>query len=345
MAYSLAKLAELVGATVVGDGNLEVSRVATLESAGQGQVAFLANSKYRKHLEQTQASAVILSEADLPFCKSAALVMKNPYLGFAKVAQLLDCTPAPAEGIHPSAVISPGAVIEDGVSIGANTVIEDGAFIGAGSAIGPNGFVGKHSRIGARCIIWSNVAIYHGVSLGDECKVHAGVVIGADGFGYANDKGKWEPIPQTGGVRIGNRVEIGAGTTIDRGALDDTIIEDNVIIDNQVQIAHNVVIGTGSAVAGTTVFAGSVTVGKYCIIGGACAIAGHLSIADGTTITGMSMVTKAITEPGVYSSGTPAQPNREWRKSAARFRQLDDMHRRLKSLEEKLAALGGDAGE
>ncbi|WP_115717963.1 UDP-3-O-(3-hydroxymyristoyl)glucosamine N-acyltransferase [Gallaecimonas mangrovi] len=345
MAYSLAKLAELVGAEVKGDGNLSIERVATLESASQGQIAFLANSKYRKHLEQTQASAVILSEADLPFCKSAALVMKNPYLGFAKVAQLLDTTPAPAEGVHPTAVISDSASVAPSASIGANTVIEAGAVIGEGTAIGPNGFIGKGTQIGDNCTIWSNVAIYHGVSLGHHCKVHAGVVIGADGFGYANDKGKWEAIPQTGGVRIGDAVEIGAGTTIDRGALEDTVIEDNVIIDNQVQIAHNVVIGTGSAVAGTTVFAGSVTVGKYCIIGGACAIAGHLSIADGTTITGMSMVTKAISEPGVYSSGTPAQPNREWRKSAARFRQLDEMHRRLKSLEEKLAALGGDTSE
>ncbi|EKE69212.1 UDP-3-O-(3-hydroxymyristoyl)glucosamine N-acyltransferase [Gallaecimonas xiamenensis] len=338
MTYSLAKLAELVGAEVVGDGELIISRVATLESATVGQIAFLANSKYRKHLDATKASAVILAEADLPFCKGAALVMKNPYLGFAKIAQLLDTTPAPADSLHPTAIIAPDAVLGEGVAIGPYSVIESGVVLEAGVKIGPHCFIGKGSRIGQGSTLWSNVAIYHGVSLGSHCKVHANAVIGSDGFGYANDRGKWEAIPQTGGVRIGNRVDIGAGTTIDRGALEDTVIEDNVIIDNQVQIAHNVVIGTGTAVAGTTVFAGSVTVGKYCIIGGACAIAGHLSIADGTTITGMSMVTKAITEPGVYSSGTPATPNREWRKSAARFRQLDEMHKRLKSLEEKLAA-------
>ncbi|WKE64517.1 UDP-3-O-(3-hydroxymyristoyl)glucosamine N-acyltransferase [Gallaecimonas kandeliae] len=344
MTYSLAKLAELVGARFVGDGDLAISRVATLEHATEGQVAFLANSKYRKHLEDSKASAVILSEADLPYWQGAALVMKNPYLGFAKVAQLLDSTPAPAEGIHSTAVIAPDAIIGEGVAIGPYSVIESGVVLDSGVKVGPHCFIGKNSRIGEGSLIWSNVAIYHGVSLGAFCKVHANAVIGADGFGYANDKGKWEPIPQTGGVRIGSHVEIGAGTTIDRGALDDTVIEDNVIIDNQVQIAHNVHIGTGSAVAGTTVFAGSVKVGKYCIIGGACAISGHLEIADGTTITGMSMVIKSITEPGVYSSGMPVAQNREWRKNAARYRQLDDMHRRLKGLEEKLAAME-QAGE
>lgn len=339
MAYSLARLAELVGAKVQGDGTLMIERVATLDSAGEGEIAFLANSKYRKHLDNSQASAVILSEADLPFRDGAALVMGNPYLGFAKVAQLLDSTPPPSVDIHPTAVIAKDARIAEGVTIGPYSVIEAGAVLAEGARIGSHVVIGQHSHIGAHSIIWSHVAIYHDVHLGAHCKVHANSVIGADGFGYANDAGRWEPIPQTGGVRIGDRVEIGAGTTIDRGALEHTIIDDNVIIDNQVQIAHNVKIGTGSAIAGTTVVAGSVTIGKYCIIGGGCGIAGHLHIADGASITGMSMVIKDITEAGVYS-GAPAQTNREWRKSSARVRQLDDMHKRLKRLEDKLAEAG-----
>ncbi len=202
--------------------------------------------------------------------------------------------------------------------------------------IGAGCFIGKNAAIGADTKLWANVTIYHNVVLGEQCLVQSSTVIGADGFGYANNKGEWVKIPQLGSVRIGNRVEIGACTTIDRGALGDTIIEDNVIIDNQMQIAHNVQIGYGTAMAGGTIVAGSTKIGKYCIIGGASVLNGHIEIADGVTITGMGMVMRSIEEKGMFSSGIPLQPNREWRKTAARVMKIDEMNKRLKTVEKKL---------
>ncbi|WP_341503498.1 UDP-3-O-(3-hydroxymyristoyl)glucosamine N-acyltransferase [Gallaecimonas sp. GXIMD4217] len=336
---SLAELAKTLDAKLVGDGDIPISRVNTLESAGPGQLAFLANSKYRKQLQSTKAEAVILTEKDLEYRQGAALVMANPYLGFARVAQLLDSTPPAAVGIHPTAVIDPSVQLGKDVAIGAHAVLEAGVVIGDHCQVGANCFIGRDSVLGAGTKLWANVSLYHDVQLGERCLVQSGVVIGSDGFGYANDKGTWVHIPQTGGVRIGNDVEVGAGTTIDRGALEHTVIGDGTILDNQVQVAHNVRLGKGCAVAGNTVFAGSCSLGDHCIVGGSAGVAGHLEVTSGVTITGMTMVTKAITEPGVYSSGTAAQPNREWRKSAARFRQLDEMYKRLKALEAELAAL------
>ena len=209
-------------------------------------------------------------------------------------------------------------------------VLADNVTIGAGC------FIGKEAKIGSNTQLWANVTVYHRVEIGEACLVQSGTVIGADGFGYANSKGEWVKIPQVGSVKIGNRVEIGACTTIDRGALDDTVIEDNVILDNQLQIAHNVHIGYGSALAGGTIIAGSTTIGKYCIIGGATVINGHIEITDGVTITGMGMVMRSISEKGVYSSGIPLQPNKEWRKTAARVHRIDEMNKRLKAVEKKL---------
>jgi UDP-3-O-[3-hydroxymyristoyl] glucosamine N-acyltransferase len=222
------------------------------------------------------------------------------------------------------------------VAIGANAVIESGVVLGDDVRIGPGCFVGKNTRLGARSRLWANVTLYHNVTMGTDCLVQSGTVIGADGFGYANERGEWIKIPQLGGVTIGNRVEIGACTTIDRGALEDTRIADNVIIDNQCQIAHNVEIGYGTAVAGSTVMAGSLKVGKYCIIGGASVFNGHMEICDQATVTGMAMVMRPITEPGVYSSGIPLQTNKEWRKTAARVMRIEEMHKRLSKLEKKL---------
>ena len=287
-------------------------------------------------MQTTQASAVIVRAQDIGDYQGNALIMSNPYLGYAKLAQLLDTTPDAADSIAESAVISPSAILGQQVVVGANAVIESGAEIGDNCQIGPGCFIGKNSKIGASTKLWANVTIYHGVTIGQRCIFHSASVIGSDGFGYAPDNGQWLKIPQTGGVTIGNDTEIGAGTTVDRGALDDTVIGNGVIIDNQVQIAHNDIIGDNTAIAGTTVLAGSVTIGKNCIIGGACAINGHMTICDGVTITGMTMVIKNITEPGVYSSGMPSQTNREWRKNAARYRQLDEMSKRLKVLEAKL---------
>ena len=336
MVFTLAQLAQQLGAEVHGDENLEIRRVATLEKAGEGDITFLSNKKYRDYLAQSKASAVLITEADLPFCPTNALVLKDPYVGFARVAQLLDTTPQPATDIHPSAVIAADVQLGERVAIGANAVIESGVVLGDDVRIGPGCFVGKDTRLGARSRLWANVTLYHKVTLGTDCLVQAGTVIGADGFGYANERGEWIKIPQLGGVTIGNRVEIGACTTIDRGALEDTRIADNVIIDNQCQIAHNVEIGYGTAVAGSTVMAGSLKVGKYCIIGGASVFNGHMEICDQATVTGMAMVMRPITEPGVYSSGIPLQTNKEWRKTAARVMRIEEMHKRLSKLEKKL---------
>ncbi|MDW4562365.1 UDP-3-O-(3-hydroxymyristoyl)glucosamine N-acyltransferase [Aeromonas rivipollensis] len=336
MAFTLAQLAQQLGAEVHGDGTREIRTVATLEKAGEGEIAFLSNKKYRHFLEQSKATAVLITEADLPFCPTNALVLKDPYVGFARVAQLLDTTPQPATDIHPSAVIAADVQLGERVAIGANAVIESGVVLGDDVRIGPGCFVGKNTRLGARSRLWANVTLYHNVTLGTDCLVQAGTVIGADGFGYANERGEWIKIPQLGGVTIGNRVEIGACTTIDRGALEDTRIADNVIIDNQCQIAHNVEIGYGTAVAGSTVMAGSLKVGKYCIIGGASVFNGHMEICDQATVTGMAMVMRPITEPGIYSSGIPLQTNKEWRKTAARVMRIEEMHKRLSRLEKKL---------
>lgn len=331
--YTLAELADIIGAQAHGDGQCTITAIATLETAQSGQISFLSNPKYRDQLGSTAASAVIMREQDLGDYRGDALLMANPYLGYAKLAQLLDTTPKSADSIHSSAIISPSAKLGVNVAVGANAVIESGVEIADNCQIGPGCFIGQNSQLGANTKLWANVSIYHGVTIGTGCIFHSATVIGSDGFGYAPDGGQWIKIPQTGGVTIGNDVEVGAGSTIDRGALDDTIIGNGVIIDNQVQIAHNDIIGDNTAIAGTTVLAGSVTIGKNCIIGGACAVNGHLSICDGVTITGMSMIIKDITEPGVYSSGMPSQTNKEWRKNAARYRQLDEMSKRLKKLE------------
>lgn len=332
----LDALAQQLDAQLHGDGDIVITAVASMQSAREGQITFLSDSRYREQLANTQAAAVVLTEADLPYCNVAALVVKNPYLTYARMAQLMDTTPSPAQGIAPTAAVASDARLGDGVSIGANAVIESGAELGAGVTIGAGCFVGKNAKIGAGTRLWANVSIYHNVVLGEQCLVQSGAVIGSDGFGYANDRGNWVKIPQLGTVIVGDRVEIGANTTIDRGALDDTLIGNGVIIDNQCQIAHNVVIGDNTAVAGGVIMAGSLKIGRYCMIGGASVINGHMEICDKVTVTGMGMVMRPITEPGVYSSGIPLQPNKVWRKTAALVMNIDDMSKRLKAVERKL---------
>lgn len=332
----LDALAAQLDAQLHGDGDIVITGVASMHSARSGQITFLSDSRYREQLTTIQASAVVVTEADLPYCKAAALVVKNPYLIYARMAQLMDTTPQPAQDIAPSAVIADDAVLGRNVAIGANAVIESGVELGDGVVIGAGCFVGKHAKIGAGSRLWANVTVYHRVELGAQCLIQSGAVIGSDGFGYANERGNWVKIPQLGTVRIGDRVEIGANTTIDRGALDDTIIGDGVIIDNQCQIAHNVMIGDNTAVAGGVIMAGSLKIGRYCMIGGASVINGHMEICDKVTVTGMGMVMRPITEPGVYSSGIPLQPNKTWRKTAALVMSIDDMSKRLKAVERKV---------
>lgn len=330
---TLKEIGQLLNATIRGDDTQIVMSVATLEDAIEGQLSFLANSKYRAQLEATQASAVLLTEKDAADYKGTAIIVADPYVGFARVAQLLDTSPKAAVGIHPSAQIDASAKLGENVSIGANAVISANVILSDNVQIGAGSVVGESSIIGQNSCLWANVTLYHNVHIGTDCTIHSASVIGSDGFGYANEKGNWIKIPQTGGVRIGNRVEIGASTSVDRGALSHTEIHDGVIIDNQVQIAHNVVIGQNTAIAGGTIVAGSSTIGKYCIIGGGCGISGHISIADGVHISGGTNVTSVIREKGVYSSATIAMENKLWRRNTVRFRQLDELFARVKQLE------------
>ncbi|RRZ92295.1 UDP-3-O-(3-hydroxymyristoyl)glucosamine N-acyltransferase [Erwinia sp. 198] len=334
----LADLAQQLDADLHGDGDIVISGIASMQSAQSGQITFLSNSRYREQLAACKASAVVLQAADVEFCQSAALVVKDPYLTYARMAQILDTTPQPATNIAPGAVIDATAKLGKNVSVGANAVIESGVELGDNVVIGAGCFIGKNTRIGAGSRLWANVSVYHEVQIGENCLIQSGTVIGADGFGYANDRGNWVKIPQLGTVIIGDRVEIGACTTIDRGALDNTQIGNGVIIDNQCQIAHNVVIGDNTAVAGGVIMAGSLKIGRYCMIGGASVINGHMEICDKVTVTGMGMVMRPITQPGVYSSGIPLQPNKNWRKTAALVMNIDEMSKRLKAVERKVSA-------
>ncbi|VTM18198.1 UDP-3-O-(3-hydroxymyristoyl)glucosamine N-acyltransferase [Raoultella terrigena] len=276
----LADLAQQLDAELHGDGDIVITGVASMQAAKAGHITFMVNPKYRDRLADCQASAVVMTQDDLPFAHGAALVVRNPYLTYARMAQILDTTPQPAQNVAPSAVIDATAKLGKNVAIGPNAVIESDVELGDNVVIGAGCFVGKKTKIGAGSRLWANVTVYHEIEIGENCLIQSGTVIGADGFGYANDRGNWVKIPQLGRVIIGDRVEIGACTTIDRGALDDTSIGNGVIIDNQCQIAHNVVIGDNTAVAGGVIMAGSLKIGRYCMIGGASVINGHMEICD-----------------------------------------------------------------
>lgn len=327
--YLLSELAELLGADLVGDPQYKISALATLQTAGSSDLTFIANPAYKKYLATTNAGAVIIHPDLQDEFLGNKLIVKKPYVTYARCSQLFLALRPPFAGVHHTAVIGSNCVVGNNVSIGANAVIGESVTLGDDVVIGPGSYIGDDSIIGSRSIIAANTTVYHGISIGSDCRLHSGCVIGADGFGFAPDAGDWVKIHQLGGVIIGNKVEIGAGTCIDRGALDNTIIADNVIIDNQVQIAHNVSIGKGTAIAAQTGIAGSTSIGEYCTIAGAVGIVGHLTIADKVHVTAMSLVTGSITESGSYSSGTALGPTREWRKNAARFRQLDKLATRL----------------
>ncbi len=313
--------------------------LAPLDLADSSQLSFLSNPKYSNDLLKTKALAVILSPEYLNSCpeNTHALVLKDPYLGFAKAAALFDQTPKVNLGIsktaviHPSVFIDQGACISDFVSIGKNTQI------GKNVQIYPHCVIGENVTIRDDVILYPHVVIYHDVHIGPRCIIHSTAVIGSDGFGLANDRGRWVKIPQLGGVRIGSDVEIGASTTIDRGALSHTIIEDGVKLDNQIQIGHNDLIGAHTAMAGGTMVAGSTTIGKYCVIGGQSAISGHLNIADQVKITGGSSVPSDLLETGaIYSSSMKALPHKTWFRALANLNRLDKLRDRIKKLEEKI---------
>lgn len=332
---TLAQIAEQLGAELNGDGNVEVMRLGTIQAATADALTFLANPRYRPFLEKTGAAAVLCTADQAAFSPVPTLVVKDPYLAYARISQYFDVRPQLAPGVHPSAVVAADVLVPADAHIGPNVVIEEGVTLGAGCVLMAGCYVGKGSVLGREVRLWPQVVIYHGVRIGDRCNLHAHSVIGADGFGFAFNGAGFTRVAQIGGVTIGKDVDIGAGTTIDRGAVDDTLIGDGVIIDNQVQVAHNVVIGNHTALAGKVGIAGSAKIGSFCLLGGAVGVAGHIEICDQVQLQGMTLVTGNITEPGTYASANPADKVGNWRKNAVRFKHLDEMHQRLRKLEKK----------
>jgi UDP-3-O-[3-hydroxymyristoyl] glucosamine N-acyltransferase len=325
--FSLGELAVRFGLELRGAPEIRVSHVATLSQASEGSLSFLANSHYRRSLGQTRASAVVVAPDEAQSCPVAALIASNPYLTYARIASLFHPQTHAAPGIHPTAVAASGARIAASASVGPLAVIEEGVLVGERVYIGPGCIVQRGARIGADTRLLARVNLYAGVQLGERCIVHAGAVIGADGFGFASDGGVWVKVPQVGSVRIGDDVEIGANTTIDRGAIEDTVIEDGAKLDNLIQVGHNVTIGAHTAIAACTGISGSTTLGKRCMIGGMVGFAGHLTIADDVVITGCSLVSASIREAGSYSSGMPTVPTRAWRRMVAHLRRFSDKER------------------
>ncbi|HTR01162.1 MAG TPA: UDP-3-O-(3-hydroxymyristoyl)glucosamine N-acyltransferase, partial [Candidatus Acidoferrum sp.] len=335
---TLTTLAAMLGLELqgpVGCGSVEIHGLAPLATAGPNQLSFYHNPRYHAELRQARAAAVILLPEHAADCPVPRLISTNPYLTYARASHLFARERAAAAGIHASAEIDASASLGSGVSVAANVVIGAGAVIDDGVIIGANCVIGDGCRIGAGSRLYPNVTLYHGVALGRHCIVHSATVIGSDGFGFARAGGRYHKIAQLGGVAIGDDVEIGANTSIDRGALEDTVIGDGVKIDNQVQIAHNVRIGAHTVICGCSAIAGSSTIGKNCTIAGGVGVINHVSICDDVTVTAMSLVNQDIAAPGIYSSGTGLDDSGNWRRSIVRFRQLDDMWRRLLRLERK----------
>lgn len=336
MVWTLEKIASEIDAKLVGEAEKVITSVGTLQNATDTDISFLANPKYRQYLKSTSAGCVIVSPADLAEVNTNALVIEDTYVAYAKVASLLYPQEQPANGVHPSAVIGDNCSIADSARIAGQVFIGSNVQIGENVIIGPGCIIDNDVVIKANCMLVANVTLCRKVIIGERVRIHPGVVIGADGFGIANNNGQWLKIPQVGKVIIGNDVEIGANTTIDRGAIDDTIISDGVKLDNQIQIGHNVFIGEHTVIAGCVGISGSTRIGSHCAIGGGTGIAGHIEIADGVQLTGMSMVTKSIMTAGSYSSGIPVEPTREWHRNVVRYRQLDKLNDKIKQLEAKL---------
>lgn len=336
MALTLARIAEEVGARLEGDGNCVVSGLGTIRSATGDQLTFLANPGYRSWLESTSAAAVLCTEDESQVCPVNALVVDAPYLAFARLSHHFDPAPARPPGIHGRAVVAEDARVDDSAHVGPNAVVEEGAVLNSGVVVMPNSYVGAGAQLGEQVTLWPNVTICHGVELGARTIVHPGSVLGSDGFGFAPRDTGWDKVAQVGGLRVGADVEIGAACTLDRGAVEDTVIGEGVIIDDQVHIAHNVVIGEHTALAGKVGISGSARVGANCMIAGMSGLVGHIEVCDGVQIMGMTMVSRSIHEPGIYASSLPADEHSKWRRNVARFRNLDDMYRRLTRVEKRL---------
>lgn len=336
--FTLGELAEATSTTVRGDSGRVIVAVASIEEANNDQISFIRDRKYAGFMATSQAGALILTADLANDYRGDCLVSPNPYLTYAQVVSLLNPVRKPEPGVSPSAVLADNVVLEEGVHIGANAVIAAGCGIGRGTVIGAGCVLGEGCQVGADGLLHPNVTLAAQTLVGDRVILHSGVVLGADGFGFVSQTSGWYKIPQIGRVVLGDDVEIGANTTIDRAAMGDTRIGNGVKLDNLIHIAHNVQIGDHTVIAACTGIAGSAKIGSRCQISGMCSIAGHLTVADGTTITATSFVINSITEPGVYSSGTTVDEHAAWRRNAVRFRQLDQLNRRVSELEKKLAA-------
>ena len=343
VARTLADLARETGATLDGDGSVAVQRVGTLERAGPGDIAFLANPRYRRALDATRASAVIVAPADAGATALPKLVSANPYATFARVAQLLQPAAPITPGVAAGAMVDRTAHVAATASIGPFAVVEAGARIGERVRVGAHCVIGRDCTIGDDSELKPRVTLYARTVLGRRALVHSGAVLGADGFGMAEEDGRWIRIPQAGRVVVGDDCEIGANTTIDRGAIDDTILEDDVKLDNQIQVGHNCRIGRHTAIAGCVGIAGSTRIGANCRIGGAAMIGGHLEIADGVTISGATQIFSSITEPGIYTGTFPPLPHREWLRMASALRRLGGFERRVAALEAGQGQQGASA--
>ena len=334
---TLGDIAKALDLPFRGNPEIQLSRLASLDSAGEGDLSFVAQKKFSKQLATSPVTAVICPEEWVGDYTGAVLSSAQPYIDFARATRLFDNRPQPSGRVHDTAVVATTVQLGTNVTIDAGAVLEDGVVLGDNAWIGPNVWVGSNVKIGDATELRSGVSLYHGVTLGHGCLIHANTVIGSDGFGFAPTNSGWEKILQLGSVSVGDRVEIGAGCAIDRGALDSTVIEDDVIIDNLVHIAHGVTIGARSAIAGQVGFAGGAKLGERCTIGGQAGFAGHLEIANDVHIGGQGRVSRSITEPGHYSSGTGLMPTGDWARNAARYAKLNDMAKRVEALEKALA--------
>lgn len=338
MGLSVQEIADFLGAKFVGAAATTINTVAPLDKATADSISFLSSPKYRAYLQQSTAGAVLVTAKHAADSKTTVIIVDNPYLAYARVCTLLHPAARSVAMIHPTAILAEGVELAEGISLGPNVVVEQGVKIGNRCRVAAGCYLGENVVLGNDCVLDAGVRVYHESSLGDRVRVQANTTIGSDGFGYAEDRGAWVKIPQLGRVLIGNDVEIGANTCIDRGALDDTVIENGVILDNLVQVAHNVKIGAHTAIAGCVGIAGSAQIGRYCRIGGATTVLGHLSICDHVSISAMSLVSQSIAEPGSYASGAPLQASPAWRRSQARYKQLDQLTKRITELEKKAKA-------
>jgi UDP-3-O-[3-hydroxymyristoyl] glucosamine N-acyltransferase len=343
MPARLADLAVRFGCELRGDPDAVVERVARLQDAGPGSISFLANPRYRQHLPGTRATAVVIDEASAAECPVNALVARNPYATYARIAQVL-YPPEPVRGgRHPGAIVEPGAEIDSSAWIGPNAFVAAGARIGRRVFVGPGSVLLGGVEVGDDTLLVAGVTLCQGVRIGARCILQPGSVIGADGFGHAPDTDGYVKVPQVGSVVIGDDVEVGSNSTIDRGAIGDTVVEDGVKIDNLVQVGHNVRIGAHTVIAACVGISGSTTIGKRCMLGGMVGIAGHLVICDDVALTGRTAVFKSISKPGAYSGSLWADDAKHFHRNAARFNRLEELARRVRRLEGgRGATAGGD---